>query len=415
SQQHTLPGAATPVTTSSTYDKADRILTAGSLSYAFDADGNVRSRTPSGGSATTYAYGQANRRTGATAGGAISSYGFDRDGKRVSRTSGGTTNSYVYDTTGGLPMLLDDGQRKYVYGPSGVLYEVDKASGSPYVLHTDAQGSVRVITDSLGNVVESYYNDEYGNPLITLSASAPNNVASQPLQYTAEPRDSETGLIYLRARMYDPSLGRFLQRDPKGLTSCDKTRPGSLNMFTYAEDNPLTIGDPTGMQATGTFWPPRGDCDQLRQLILATYQDLHDRYYDLIEDPRGLRIANWDLGHADPQHPEWGTVEGHRLQFEGQQNRLRSLLPQWYTDSCDLKGGPPLPSDVWTWAWEVEAPTPLNQGRPRQPHDPAPQNESTDAGYDWSNFVGDLNRAIERNRFPAPFPVPIPVPRPAFP
>jgi YD repeat-containing protein len=84
----------------------------------FDADGNIRSRTPSGGSAATDAYDQANRLTGATAGGAISSYGFDGDGKRVSRTSGGTTNSYVYDTTGGLPTVLDDGQRKYVYGPS---------------------------------------------------------------------------------------------------------------------------------------------------------------------------------------------------------------------------------------------------------------------------------------------------------
>jgi RHS repeat-associated protein len=238
------PTVRPPVTTSYTYDKADRILTAGNQTILFDADGNLRSRTPSGGSASIYGVDQANRITSATAAGqVIGTYTFDGDGKRVSRTAGGLTNNEVYDTAGGLPMLLDDGQRKYVYGPSGVLYEVDKASGSPYVLHTDAQGSVRVITDSAANVVETYYNDEYGNPLITLSASAPNNAASQPLPYTAEPRDPETGFIYLRARMYDPSMGGFLQRDTaRGSVPV----PQSLNRYVYMDNRPLNGTDPTG-------------------------------------------------------------------------------------------------------------------------------------------------------------------------
>ncbi|MEA2640267.1 MAG: hypothetical protein QOF51_1661 [Chloroflexota bacterium] len=122
---------------------------------------------------------------------------------------------------------------------------MDKASGSPYVLHTDAQGAVRVITDSAANVVETYYNDEYGNPLITLSAAAPNNVASQPLQYTAEPRDSETGLIYLRARMYDPSIGRLNARD---MYSGGPSRPQSYNRYAYASSGPLNHADPSGQQ-----------------------------------------------------------------------------------------------------------------------------------------------------------------------
>jgi RHS repeat-associated protein len=105
---------------------------------------------------------------------------------------------------------------------------VDKASGSTYGLHTDVQGAVRVITDRQANVVETYYNDEYGNPLITLSASVPNNAAAQPLQYTAEPRDGETGLIYLRARMYDPSSGRFLQRGKASGNTNSPRVPGPL-------------------------------------------------------------------------------------------------------------------------------------------------------------------------------------------
>jgi RHS repeat-associated protein len=207
------------------------------------------------------AYDQANRLTGATSGGVTSSYSLDGDGKRVSRTNSGTTNSYVYDTTGGLPMLLDDGPRKYVYGPSGVLYEVDKASGRPYVLHTDAQDSVRVITDRLANAVETYSNDAYGNPLITLSASAPNNVASQPLQYTAEPRDPETGGLYLRARIYDPTIGRFAQHDPLGVTSCNLHSPMKLSRYGYVEANPVVLADPTGMSSClTTTCIPGGPC-----------------------------------------------------------------------------------------------------------------------------------------------------------
>ena len=60
-----------------------------------------------------------------------------------------------------------------------------------------------------------------------------------------------TGLVYLRARMYDPSLGRFLQRDPfPGLIAA----PGSLHRFAYVGNNPLRFTDPGGLS--------RGERDQ---------------------------------------------------------------------------------------------------------------------------------------------------------
>ncbi|MEA2641343.1 MAG: hypothetical protein QOF51_2737 [Chloroflexota bacterium] len=414
-QQNTLPGAATPVTTSYTYDKADRIQTAGSLSYAFDADGNVRSRTPSGGSATTYAYDQANRLTGTTTGGVTSSYIFDGDGKRVSRTVGGVTTSQLYDTTGSLPMLLDDGQRKYVYGPSGVIYEVDKASGSPYVLHTDAQGSVRVIIDSLGNVIETYYNDEYGNPLITLSASAPNNAAAQPLQHTAEPRDLETGFIYLRARMYDPSIGRFLQEDPKGLSSCTLGLPRTMNLYVYAGNNPLSAADPTGLQAasTATDWSNE-NCPKKRAEIQAKAGEVQRRFNQLNSDWNELRIyrpyAEW-YGQKD-------TYQGHVFMFQKEQKELKDMIDDFF-DKCNDPNVPwngkegavndvIIRSDALRW----RAPSP--------PPPPAPP-EGTggwteqDFGYDWGNLPGDLNNAIRYWGGPPPiFPLPLP-PLPAFP
>ncbi len=97
---------------------------------------------------------------------------------------------------------------------------------------------MRALTDGAGAVVQTYETDEFGVPTETYGSRA------HTFQYTGEQRDGETGLIYLRARMYEPQLGRFLQRDPvAGLT----TRPQSLNRFTYARGNPCTYTDPSGL------------------------------------------------------------------------------------------------------------------------------------------------------------------------
>src|SRR5713226_8125760 len=137
---------------------------------------------------------------------------------------------------GGLPVLLDDGTRKYVWGAAGLAYSVDKTSAAVQVYYTDGLGSVRAITDSTGSVVQTYQTDEFGIPTLSQGTSA------QPFGYTGEQGDS-TGLIYLRARMYDPLTGRFFQRDSHPGT---RNAPHSLSPFTYARNNPVAFTDPSG-------------------------------------------------------------------------------------------------------------------------------------------------------------------------
>jgi hypothetical protein len=76
-------------------------------------------------------------------------YCYDGDGKRATSSIVGIvgTANYTYDVAGGLPLMLDDGTRKYVWG-LGELYNVDKTTGSAQVYHTDGLGSVRAITDT---------------------------------------------------------------------------------------------------------------------------------------------------------------------------------------------------------------------------------------------------------------------------
>jgi hypothetical protein len=98
-------------------------------------------------------------------------------------------------------VLLDDGARKYVWGAGGLAYSVNKSSGAIGVYHTDGLDSVRAITDSSANVVQTYETDEFGVQRVTQGTS------TQPFGNTGEQTDPENGLSYLRARMYDPNSG----------------------------------------------------------------------------------------------------------------------------------------------------------------------------------------------------------------
>jgi RHS repeat-associated protein len=71
----------------------------------------------------------------------------------------------------------------------------------------------------------------------------PRSNISTPFGYTGQQWDGGVGLLYLRARYYDPQLGRFLSRDPfPGLL----TIPQSLHPYAYVFNNPATLRDPSG-------------------------------------------------------------------------------------------------------------------------------------------------------------------------
>jgi RHS repeat-associated protein len=93
------------------------------------------------------------------------------------------------------------------------------------------------MVDTSGAVVNSYAYDVWGN-ITSQKEETPN-----PFKYTGEVYDEETGLYYLRARYYDPSIGRFLNEDTyEGQID----NPLSQNLYTYVSNNPLIYSDPSG-------------------------------------------------------------------------------------------------------------------------------------------------------------------------
>ena len=95
-----------------------------------------------------------------------------------------------------------------------------------YFYHLDPQGSVSELSDATGNIVASYTYDGYGN--VTTNGSF---AAANPLLYKGQYLDSDTGLYNMRARQYDPTTGRFTQRDWCPWRSGRRTsRPTPLSM-----------------------------------------------------------------------------------------------------------------------------------------------------------------------------------------
>ncbi len=157
---------------------------------------------------------------------------YNGQGDRVQQTVDGFTNNYILDLTNSLPQVLDDGNNTYLYGLGRI--GVDTKNGWQYYL-TDALGSVRQATNQLNVVTLAQNYAPFG--AVTSSAGS-----SDSFGFTSEQSDW-TGLIYLRARYYDPTTGRFINCDSYAGTL---TNPASQHRYTYTENNPVNYTDPSG-------------------------------------------------------------------------------------------------------------------------------------------------------------------------
>lgn len=214
-----------------TYDAADQLRTGPSATFTYDTLGQRIASTQAG-VGTNYTYGQAGRLTSAT-GSAPTTYTYDADNLRATKTSGVTTARYTWTASGGLAQLLSDGSASYIYGPDAIALEQIDSAGTVSYIHHDQLGSTRLLTNAAGNTVAKFTYDPYG----TLAASTGS--AHTPLGYAGQYTDPETGLIYLRARYYDPSTAQFLTRDPLAALT--------RQPYGYASNNPLNTTDPSGL------------------------------------------------------------------------------------------------------------------------------------------------------------------------
>jgi RHS repeat-associated protein len=236
-----LTEARSSGTTTYTYNAADQMTNAGSTTYTYDQNGNEKSV-----GSRTFSYNLANRLISTTSASTTTSYTYDGDGNRLQASTGSQASkktNYLWDVNGGLPQLAleRDGNnallRRYIYGARRISMTT---GGNTYYYHYDNLGSVTNITTSTG---ASEWTDAY-EPFGTIRTETKNdpNAPTNVIKFTGEYLDP-TGLYYMRARQYDPSIGRFLAADPLAVSSS----VAYTTAYGYVADRPTVLIDPTGM------------------------------------------------------------------------------------------------------------------------------------------------------------------------
>jgi RHS repeat-associated protein len=160
-------------------------------------------------------------------------YVHDGAGVKTGSTVDSDADDLLVDRVGGLPTVVDDGERAYVHAGGGLGWQTSPSS-SEFALQ-DGLGSVRGLAGSSGSLAGSASFEAFGAPRSSSGSST-------LFGFTGEPTDA-TGLVDLRARALESGIGRFL--------SVDTVRPNApggqgFNLYSYAANNPATWVDPSG-------------------------------------------------------------------------------------------------------------------------------------------------------------------------
>ena len=234
-----LPHVATVPTRTMTYDADNRLATLNGTGVTNDLDGNLTYGPLTNGTFTAYTYDTRNRLL--NAGGVTNIY--DVVNNRIGQIIGTNTTTFVVNPNAKLPQVLmrikGSVTNYYIYGP-GLLYQVTETATSTNMLtyHYDYRGSTVALSDGNGNVTDRIEYSAYG--LMTYRAGT--NDCPFLFNGLYGVQTDPNGLLYMRARYYNPYICRFINPDPSGFA-------GGLNFYAFANGNPVSLIDPFGLGA----------------------------------------------------------------------------------------------------------------------------------------------------------------------
>ena len=302
----------------------NRLASTQQASYSFDNNGNLTSKSE-GTAKWYYSYDRENRLTNAAKFGGMMpranesvNYQYDALGRRVVRQdkkSGRT--EFTHD---GMDVIQDrfeknDGSTSttnYING-LGIDDKLKLTNGttSKYFL-TDHLGSTVGMSDTNGNITESATYDSFGNKTGTLSTR---------YGYTGREADEKTGLMYYRARQYDPQIGRFTSEDPIGFAG------GDINLYGYVKNNPLSSTDPSGLTEEAMIWRMQYHNDPGTREYVSKWDNCFSRCLLSIYGLTGL-IGGAAVASGQPISPKPFVTPGSSPATSPASKTLSELFPQ---------------------------------------------------------------------------------------
>jgi RHS repeat-associated protein len=224
--------------TSATYDAENRLTNRGGAALSYDAEGNI---TNDG--AATYTWNKRGELGSISASGLSASFAYDPLGRRTQRTVNDQPTTYRYDGPNPIREQTGDATTTLLEGLNlDDNYARTDSTGTSSFL-TDELGSTVALADGSGTLRSTYTYDPFG------ATAAAGDPSDNKQQFTGRENDG-TGLDYLRARYYSPTLARFISQDPLGLDG------GDTNLFAYVGGDPVNSTDPSGLRELALHaWP----------------------------------------------------------------------------------------------------------------------------------------------------------------